>query len=130
MNEYEAQNSGYRYCGPSISAYPRQREIEIWEKDKAIAKQIKKEYAGADYKIVSGTARGWLSSGFKAIYGNDVFNKLWQVVAYGHTPEQIIERCSKRKDAISEKYHNEMGELETEIERAHDLRSWLDSIKK
>lgn len=130
MNEYEAQKSGYHYCGPSISSWPRQREIEIWEKDKAIAKQIKKEYVGADYKIVSGSRNGWLSSGSKAIYGNDVFNKLWQVVAYGHTPEQIIERCAKRKEIISEKYHNEMGELETEIEQANNLRSWLDSIKK
>lgn len=131
MREYEAQENGYTYCGPSISAYPRQREIDSWDRSKAIAKRLKKEYIGADYVIVSGSKNGWLSQGSKAIYGNDVFNRLWHALAYtSSTPESMIAGYESRKQRIQAEYERDMKEVESRIAEQREIRNWIESIRK
>lgn len=131
MNEYIAQENGYRYCGPCISAYPNQRESAAWEKDKAFAKKLKKDYAGADYVIVTGTARGWLSQGSKAIYGNETFDKLWHVLAYEHcTPEAQIENHKQLKERLKAEFERKMQEEDEYIEKQVKVRAWIESIRK
>lgn len=131
MREYEAQENGYTYCGPSISAYPRQRDIDSWDRSKAIAKRLKKEYIGADYVIVTGSKNGWLSQGSKAIYGNDVFNRLWHALAYtSSTPESMIAGYESRKQRIQAEYEKNMQEIESSIAKQHEIREWIESIRK
>lgn len=131
MKEYEAQENGYHYSGPTISAYPRQMEIDCWERDKSIAKRLKKEYVGADYVIVTGSKNRWLSSGSKAIYGNETFNKLWHALAYEHnTPKAQIELSQKRKAKIQAEYEANMKKEDEYIAEQLALSKWIDSIKK
>ena len=131
MREYEAHENGYTYCGPIVSAYPRQRDIDIWDRHKATAKRLKKGYIGADYVIVTGSKNGWLGQGSKAIYGNETFNKLWHALAYENsTPEAQIEIRQKCKARIQAEYEAEMKREDEYIAEQLELRKWIDSIKK
>lgn len=131
MNEYIAHKHGYDYCGPHISIYPTQREVEIWEKDKALARKLKKEYEGADYVIVTGTAHGWLSKGSRAIYGNETFDKLWHVLAYEHcTPEAKIENHKLIKERLKAEFEKKMQEEDEFIEKQLKVREWIESLRK
>ena len=131
MKESEAELNGYYYSGPSISAYPRQKEIDGWEKDKSIAKRLKKEYIGADYVIITGSKNGWLSAGSKAIYGNETFDKLWHALAYEHnTPKAQIELSQQRKAKIQAEYEANMKKEDEYIAKQMELSKWIDSIKK
>lgn len=130
MNEHDAEKLGFHYCGPSISRFPTEREFNVWEEDKKIAKRIKREYKDADYVIVSGTSHGWLSSGSKAIYGNANFSKLWHIVAYGHTPAKMKESIEALKAKAEESYKKQLAELDERLAKIAEEEAWLESVKK
>lgn len=72
MNEFEATKLGYSFTGVTWRSWDKDEEKMY--KDEAAA--LKKKYKGIEYRIVTGTARGWLSTGSKGIWANDVYCKV------------------------------------------------------
>jgi len=72
MKEYEAFEKGFYFTGACWSVWDKKAEEDC----KAKAADIKKRFKGADFRIVSGSANGWLSSSSKAIFGNEIYNKV------------------------------------------------------
>lgn len=129
MNERQAQEHGYSFAGPTAGKYDRPEREAIWNKNIATAKLIKKTYEGADYVIATGTANSWLGRDYKAIYGNEIFNRLWHEVAYSTTAKRA-ERYEEAKDKLRKQYEAELAKLDQEHKEDEDFLAWMESLKK
>lgn len=130
MNEHLAQQNGYYYCGPTCDRYyPSAYNLENWNKNIAFAKKIKKEYKGADYVIAIGTKGGWLGCNSKGLYGNEVFNRVWNLLKY-NTFENRKDLIEKRKIAAEKEYKRTLEQIAVDEKKYQDDLDFLNSIKK
>lgn len=131
MNERIAESEGFVYVGPVVSSWPSGREKSDWESDLQRAKNIRKTYNGADYRIVTGTARSWLGTGSRAIYGNEVFNKIWQLTRYEtFSFENRAARLEATRTAMLERHRQELDQLRAEFEKLNEDKKFLEDLRK
>lgn len=131
MNEKIAESEGFVYVGPVISSWPASHEKSGWESDLQRAKNIKKTYNGADYRIVTGTARSWLGTGCRAIYGNEVFNKIWELTRYEtFSFENRAARLEATRTAMLERHRQELDQLRAEFEKLNADKKFLEDLRK
>ena len=71
MTFEQATKEGWMFTGMCWDRFDDQFESLY----KAAAAHTKNIFKGADYRIVTGSKHSWLSSGSKAIVGNDLFIK-------------------------------------------------------
>ena len=129
MREHDAHLNGYIYCGPVLSSFPRDNELTHWQESLTIAKKIKKEYVGADYVIATGTKDSWLGSGSKGLFGNEVFNAVWNLIRYDEI-DRIPQRIAKDKETAERVYQEALKDI---AEREKDYKekvAFLESIRK
>lgn len=130
MNEHLAHQNGYHYCGPTCDKYcPRTSELESWNDAIAFAKKIKKEYVGADYVIATGTKDSWLGRYSKGLFGNEVFNKVWNLLKY-NTFENRKDLIEKRKIVAEKEYKRALEQIAIDEKKYQDDLEFLNSIKK
>lgn len=129
MTEREVEKLGFYYTGASITKYASKREIEIWEEDKKIAREIKKLYKGADYKIATGTADSWLGSGNKGIYGNKIFNMVRDEYKY-KTIQNSVNSYEENKQRLIDNFNAKLAELEEINKKNIEKLNYINSLKK
>lgn len=127
MNEFEAQKLGYMFVGPTCKI--GQTDNPRWKESLQIAKSIKKEYTGADYIICSGTATGWLSQTSRAIYGNDIFNEVWDLTQITSIStryaiaESRLQKAKEDYEAAMKLYEHEINSIKEKEARLTELKA-------
>lgn len=105
MTFEQAQKEGWQFTGMTWSGFGDEFESIF----KAEAARIKKVFKGADYRIVTGDKNGWLSSGSKAIMGNEIFLKFHRFDF--NDSLFIIEKFPERVQELRKKYQEELDTL-------------------
>lgn len=129
MREHDAQRNGYTYCGPVLGSFPRDNEFNHWQESLTIAKKIKKEYTGADYVIATGTKNSWLGSGSKGLFGNEVFNRVWDLIRYDEI-NKIPLRIAKDKETAERLYQEALKDIAERERNYKEKVAFLESIRK
>lgn len=114
MTESEAMKAGYQYTGMSNSEWdPR------WKETKARAEEIKRNYKGADFRIINNRCRSRYggSETWKEIYGNEIFRKA-QYFNQEAEEKYLNEGHKAALENIKKKYEEEI-QREMEIYNKH-----------
>lgn len=131
MNEKVAVSEGFVYVGPTILPWPSSSDKSKWESDLRHAKAIKNTYNGADYRIVTGTTKSWLGAGVRAIYGNEVFDKIWQLTRYEtFSFENRAARLEATRTAMLERHRQELDQFRAEFEKLNEDKKFLEDLRK
>lgn len=125
MKRNEAIELGYNYTGMSASEW----DSEKWDNYKKRAQEIRKNYRGADYRVVTERQLGrYGSSIWKSIYANAIFLK---VMYFDEEREfEYLSKHEERLAAIKARYEELIQEENKKFsERKNDFEEILE-LKK
>lgn len=105
MTFEQATKEGWMFTGMCWDRFSDESE-SIYKADAA---RVKNVFKGADYRIVTGSKNGWLSSGSKAIMGNETFLKFHRF-DFDHTLS-VIETFPEQIQKLREKYQKELENM-------------------
>lgn len=124
MTMEQAEKLGWLFTGATWSIFDRECEARY----KNEAKQIKDKYKGADFRIVTGSSRSWLSVGHKAILGNEIYLK----VQFDKEDQlrTFINNYESKKKKLSDEYEAKLAQLQKEHDEAVELYTEICALKK
>ena len=105
MTFEQAVKEGWSFTGMCWNRFDDESE-SIYKTEAA---RTKKVFQGAEYRIVTGSKHSWLSSGSKAIVGNELFIKFHRFDF--HSALLAIEQFSGRVQELHEKYQKELEDM-------------------
>lgn len=127
MTMSEAEELGFEFTGITCN---RWRDQTRWEESIKVAKEIKKNFRGADYRIVTGRKNDWLgSSDSKALMANEIFSKIWPEYSHKEYSTRLA-RLPERRRKIEEEYQAKLAELAREESEYSQMLATVNSYKK